>query len=69
MTQLDDVVIVSAVRTAIGDFGGVLKNFRAPDLAAIAMKAAIDRVGIDNLSMLCRRQPIYECSTNSCFES
>ena len=50
MTQLDDVGIVSAVRTAIGDFGGVLKNFRAPDLAAIAMKAAIDRVGIDNLS-------------------
>ncbi|MFX0123935.1 MAG: thiolase family protein [Candidatus Hodarchaeota archaeon] len=49
MTQLDDVVIVSAARTAIGDFGGALKNLHAPDLAAVAMKAAIDRVGIPEL--------------------
>lgn len=49
MSQLDDVVIVSAVRTAIGDFGGALKDLQAPDLAAIAMKAAIDRVGIPEL--------------------
>ncbi|MFX1286734.1 MAG: thiolase family protein [Promethearchaeota archaeon] len=48
MTQLDDIVIVSAVRTAIGDFGGALKDFQAPDLAAVAMEAAIDRVGIPN---------------------
>ncbi len=50
MTQLDDVVIVSAARTAIGDFGGALKDLKAPDLAAVAMKAAIDRVGIDDFS-------------------
>lgn len=48
MTQLDDVVIVSAVRTAIGDFGGTLRDFQAPDLAAVAMRAAIDRVGIQD---------------------
>ncbi len=50
MTQLDEVVIVSAVRTAIGDFGGALKDFRSPDLAAVAMKAAIDRVGIEDFA-------------------
>ena len=49
MTQLDDVVVVSAVRTAIGDFGGALKDLRAPDLAAVSMKAAVDRVGISEL--------------------
>jgi acetyl-CoA C-acetyltransferase len=43
-------VIVSAVRTAIGSFGGTLKDFQSPDLAAIVMKAAIERVGIHNLS-------------------
>jgi acetyl-CoA C-acetyltransferase len=50
MTQLDDVVIVSAVRSAIGDFGGSLKDMHAPDLAAMIMKAAIDRVGIPELA-------------------
>ncbi len=50
MTQLDDVVIVSAARTAIGDFGGALKDFKAPDLASVVMKAAIGRVGIDDFS-------------------
>ncbi|MHA2203515.1 MAG: thiolase family protein [Candidatus Hodarchaeales archaeon] len=49
MTQLDDVVIVSAGRTAIGDFGGALKDLNAPDLAAVVMKAAIDRVEIPEL--------------------
>ncbi|MFX0120281.1 MAG: thiolase family protein [Promethearchaeota archaeon] len=49
MTQLDEIVIVSAVRTAIGDFGGTLKDFRAPDLAAVTMKAAIERTGFQEL--------------------
>ncbi|MFX0184441.1 MAG: acetyl-CoA C-acyltransferase, partial [Candidatus Hodarchaeota archaeon] len=49
MTQLDNIVIVSAVRTAIGSFGGTLKDFQSPNLAANVMKAAIDRVGIHNL--------------------
>ncbi|MHA2245944.1 MAG: thiolase family protein, partial [Candidatus Hodarchaeales archaeon] len=50
MTQLDDVVIVSAARTAIGDFGGALKDLQAPDLAAVVMKATIDRIGTSNLA-------------------
>ncbi|MHA2226952.1 MAG: thiolase family protein [Candidatus Hodarchaeales archaeon] len=50
MTQLDDVVLISAVRSAIGDFGGALRDLRAPDLAAVVMRAVIDRVGIENFS-------------------
>lgn len=40
------VYIVSAVRTPIGSFGGTLKNFSAPQLGAIAIKAAVERAGI-----------------------
>ncbi len=47
---MDNVVIVSAVRTAIGSFGGTLKDFLAPDLGAVVMKAAIDRTGIPDIA-------------------
>lgn len=40
------VYIVSAVRTPMGSFGGSLKDFSAPQLGAIAMKAAVERAGI-----------------------
>jgi acetyl-CoA C-acetyltransferase len=40
------VYIVSAVRTAIGSFGGSLKEFTAPQLGAIAIKAAVEKAGI-----------------------
>jgi acetyl-CoA C-acetyltransferase len=40
------VYIVSAVRTPIGSFGGSLKDFSAPELGAIAIKAAVERAGI-----------------------
>lgn len=40
------VVIVSAVRTPIGSFGGALKDFTAPQLGAIAIKAAVEKAGI-----------------------
>jgi acetyl-CoA C-acetyltransferase len=42
-----DVVIVSAVRTPIGKFGGSLKDFRAYQLAGVAMEAALARAGVD----------------------
>lgn len=42
-----DVVIVSAVRTPIGKFGGGLKDFRAYQLAGIAMEAALARAGVE----------------------
>jgi acetyl-CoA C-acetyltransferase len=47
MTSPRDVVIVGAARTAVGTFGGSLKDFSAYDLATIAVKAAIERSGIE----------------------
>ena len=37
MAQHKDVVIVGAARTAIGTFGGSLKDFAAVDLATVAI--------------------------------
>ena len=42
-----DVYIVSAVRSAIGRFGGALKDHAPSDLAAPVMKAALDRAGVE----------------------
>jgi acetyl-CoA C-acetyltransferase len=47
MTSPRDVVIVGAARTAIGTFGGSLKDIAASDLATIAIKAAIERAGVE----------------------
>ena len=41
------VYIVAAVRTPIGSFGGSLKDFTAPQLGAIAIKAAVAKAGIE----------------------
>ncbi|SCK01551.1 Acetyl-CoA acetyltransferase [uncultured Clostridium sp.] len=41
-----DVVIVSAVRTAIGSFGGALKDVPAVDLGSLVIKEAINRARI-----------------------
>ncbi|AKN33501.1 acetyl-CoA acetyltransferase [Clostridium carboxidivorans P7] len=41
-----DVVIVSAVRTAIGKFGGALKDVTTVDLGATVIKEAVKRAGI-----------------------
>lgn len=40
------VYIVSAVRTPIGSFGGSLKDFTAPQLGALAIKAAVEKAGL-----------------------
>src|ERR1700736_6486549 len=40
------VVLTAPVRTAIGTFAGSLKEIPAPDLGAIAIKAAIARAGL-----------------------
>src|SRR5665647_466481 len=42
-----EVVIVSAARTPIGNYGGTLKDTKAVTLGAIAVKEAIKRAGID----------------------
>ena len=44
---MQEVVIVSAVRTAIGRFGGALRSVEAPELAAAVVREAVDRVKID----------------------
>jgi acetyl-CoA C-acetyltransferase len=41
-----EVVIVAAVRTPIGSFGGALKDLSAPRLGAIAIRGALDKAGI-----------------------
>ena len=43
----DDVVIVSAARTAVGSFNGVFATTPAHDLGAVAIKAALERAGIE----------------------
>ncbi len=42
-----EVVIVSAVRTPIGSFGGSLSTVPATELGATAVKAAVERAGIE----------------------
>lgn len=44
---MEEVVIVSAARTAIGAFEGSLSSFSAPELGAIVIKEAVKRAGID----------------------
>ena len=44
---MKDVVIASACRTAIGAFGGTLKDLHAAKIASVAMQAAVKRAGID----------------------
>jgi acetyl-CoA C-acetyltransferase len=41
-----EIVIVSAVRTAVGNFNGALSGFSAVDLGVIAAREAISRAGI-----------------------
>jgi acetyl-CoA C-acetyltransferase len=41
-----EVFVVSAVRTPIGKFGGVLKDFSPVDLGAHVMKAALEKAGV-----------------------
>jgi len=44
---MKDVVIASACRTAIGAFGGTLKDLHAAKIASVAMQGAVQRAGID----------------------
>lgn len=44
--MFQNVYVVSAVRTAIGNFGGSLKGKTSADLATVAVKEAVSRAGI-----------------------
>jgi acetyl-CoA C-acetyltransferase len=46
-----EVVVVSGVRTGIGDYGGSLKDLSATRLGAIAIREAVARAGIDPASV------------------
>jgi acetyl-CoA C-acetyltransferase len=43
---MKDVVIVAAVRTPIGSFGGTLSGFSATQLGGFAIKAAVEKAGL-----------------------
>ena len=43
---MGEIVIASACRTAIGTFGGTLKDVPAAELGAIVVKEAVKRAGI-----------------------
>src|SRR5213595_3683255 len=42
-----DAFVISAVRTPVGRAGGALADVRADDLAAVAVRGAVDRVSFD----------------------
>ena len=44
---MKDVVIVSAVRTPMGSFGGVLSSVSAPKLGAAAIRGALRKINLD----------------------
>jgi acetyl-CoA C-acetyltransferase len=47
MSDKREVVVLSGVRTAIGDYGGTLKGHAPVDLAAACIKEAVSRAGVD----------------------
>ncbi|GAB4218345.1 MAG: acetyl-CoA C-acetyltransferase [Rhodoferax sp.] len=49
---MEDIVIVSAARTAVGKFGGSLASVSAPELGSIVIKEALARakLGVDQVS-------------------
>src|ERR1700687_851323 len=47
ISMSDDVVIVSAARTPVGSFNGVFATMPAHDLGAVAIKAALERAGVE----------------------
>jgi len=44
---MGEVVIVDGLRTAVGRFGGTIKDLRAQDLGGIVIKAVIEKTGLD----------------------
>src|SRR3989441_645198 len=47
MTELQDVVVVATARTPMGKYGGQLKDVRPDDLAALVMREAVSRAGVE----------------------
>ncbi len=47
MKKADDIVIISYARTPLGSFMGSLKNMPSPKLGAVAIKGALEKIGLD----------------------
>ena len=47
MPELRDAVVVAAVRTPMGRYGGQLKDVRPDDLAAIVLREVVSRAGVE----------------------
>jgi acetyl-CoA C-acetyltransferase len=65
---MKDVVIVSACRTAIGGFGGTLRDMNLATLGSVVMKEAVSRAGIDpaiigDVRFGCCREPVDSLNT------
>ena len=43
-----DVVVVSGVRTAVGKYGGSLKDMAPADLGAVVVREAVSRPGVES---------------------
>jgi acetyl-CoA C-acetyltransferase len=56
---VQDVFILSAVRTPIGKFGGKLTSMTAPDLGVVAAKAALERAGVSSSDV---EETIFGCA-------
>jgi acetyl-CoA C-acetyltransferase len=48
---MNDVVIVSAVRTALGRVGGTIKSVQPEEIAKIVITAAVERAGVEPASV------------------
>jgi len=47
MSTMKEIVVLSAVRTAVGSYGGGLKDVPVVDLAATVIRAAVERSGVE----------------------
>jgi acetyl-CoA C-acetyltransferase len=59
--MMRDVVIVSATRTSIGDFGGSLRDVSATSLSMVAIESSIQRAGIE-------KKLVEQVIMGNCFE-
>ena len=51
MNRVRQAVIVDAVRTPVGKYGGVLKDIRVDDLSAAILRALVERTHIEPASV------------------
>ena len=61
-----EVVVLSAVRSAVGGFGGSLKDMEPSDLGAVVIKEAIARAGMTSFpSVLATRSEVLSMTKSA----